>query len=328
MDSPTSTGNAQNPAVLFINMGGPRNPDEVGRFMYNLFNDVHIVDVSQPLRSLIARMISLARVGKVKKSYKQIGGQSPIFKWTQTQAKKTVSKLRVKYPNIVWADGYSYARPFIGEAICELLKDNPEQIVVVPLYPYYSLATLGSMYSDIERARLRYGLSDTLKIVPPFYEHPLYLKASVELLQKALGRIDKDKPYRVIFSAHSLPASFVLKKGDPYRQQVERTIAHIQRRLDLPDAMLSFQSKIGPVKWMGPATIDTVETTGQEGIKQIVVMPIGFVCDHIETLHELDIELAHIAKQAGIETFVRARVFNVSELFIEMLADCVDEALG
>ena len=162
MDSPASTANVKTPALLFINMGGPRSVNDVGRFMYNLFNDVHIVDISQPFRSLIARMICMARVGNVKKSYQQIGGKSPIFKWTQSQADKTALQLRGKYPNIFCTDGYSYTRPFIDEAIGQLLNNNPDQIIVVPLYPYYSLATLGGMYSDIEKARLKYGLNDIL----------------------------------------------------------------------------------------------------------------------------------------------------------------------
>ncbi len=314
-------------AALFINMGGPRTPEDVRPFMFNLFNDVHILDLKQPLRRFVATMICMARVKRVRQNYLDIGGGSPIFDWTQKQGAGTVALLKDRYPGIEALDGYSYAAPFIGPAIDELAKKDYGRIVIVPLYPYYSLATLGSMYSDVEKARRRNDLGERLIIVPPYYDRPLYLKATLELLKESLAKMDSSRPFRVVFTAHSLPVGFILDEGDPYRQQVQSTYRAILREVPLKDSILSFQSKIGPVEWMGPSTEKTIIETGQQGFKQVLVFPLGFTCDHIETLHELDIELKHTAKSAGIETFVRGRVFNDHLTFIMLLAECVAEML-
>jgi len=315
-------------AALFINMGGPRALADVYGFMHNLFNDVHIIDMSQPLRTLIAHMICVARVPSVKKNYADIGNESPIFCWTEQQGDLAVKQLTKIYSNISFHQGYSYAAPFIQSAIDELAAANYAKIVIVPLYPYFSIATLGSMYSDIETARRKNQLGDKLLIVPPFCEKPLYLQGTVELLKEALTQIDPSQPFRVVFTAHSLPVSSIVVKGDPYRQQVERTYKAILKQVKIEQSTLAFQSKIGPVEWMGPSTVKTVEETGQSGFKQIIVMPLGFTCDHIETLHELDIELKEIAHESGIETFVRGKVFNDHPLFIELLAECIEESLA
>ena len=314
-------------AALFINMGGPRCVEDVGRFMHNLFNDAHILSMKQPLRSFVASMICLARVSGVKKNYAEIGSGSPIFKWTELQGKKTVEQLRTTYPNMQVAFGYSYASPFIGEAIGQLAQQKVDETVVVPLYPYYSIATLGSMYSGIEKARLQYHLGHRIKIVGPYFDHDKYHAGTVKLLQDALAQVDSNEPFRVIFSAHSLPESFILKKGDPYRQQVQSSYKRLLRDVPLADATLAFQSKIGPVAWMRPSTIESVEKAGKDGIKQVVVMPLGFTCDHIETLHELDVELAELAKESGVQRYVRGKVFNDHSDFIDVLAECIDEAL-
>ena len=314
--------------ALFINMGGPKRLGDVARFMFNLFNDPHIINLPQPLRSLIACSVCAGRLKSVRKNYQAIGGSSPIFCWTELQAKKTIGKLTARFPHLTYRLAYSYADPFIKSMIGELARDEPERIVVVPLYPYYSIATLGSMYSDIEQARRTYGLADKLKIVPPYYDDDLYIEGTVRLLRDALAKMDKTQSFRVIFTAHSLPVSSIIKKGDPYRQQVESTVPRILERVPLEHVVLAFQSKIGPVEWMGPSTIDTVRQTGRLGYKQVLVMPLGFTCDHIETLDELDIGLAQTAREAGIETFVRGPVFNDHDLFIELLAKYVTAGLS
>ena len=315
-------------AALFINMGGPRTLTNVYGFMHNLFNDVHISNMAQPLRTLIAHLICMARVGNVKKNYGEIGNGSPIFCWTEQQGALALKQLTKHYPNMSSHQGYSYAVPFIQSAIDELAAANYDKIVVIPLYPYFSIATLGSMYSDIETARRRNQLGDKLIIIPPFFEKPLYLQGTVELLKEALTQIDPSQPFRVVFTAHSLPVSSIIVKGDPYRQQVDCTYKSVLKKMDIEHSVMAFQSKIGPIEWMGPSTVKTVEETGKKGFKQIVVMPIGFTCDHIETLHELDIELKEIAHESGIETFVRGKVFNDHPLFIELLTECIEESLA
>jgi ferrochelatase len=311
-------------AVILINMGGPENLDEASSFMRKLFSDPHIMAIPWPFRAIVARLITLSRISSVKKHYQQIGGGSPLKKWTQIQAEFLKAELSKKHANISVTEAYSYSRPMIVDAI-ESLQDY-DTIIAVPLYPHYSFATMGSIFSDIEKARNRYGLANKLKITPPFYKDPLYIETTVRLLHNALQKIDSKAPYRVIFTAHALPQSFIAK-GDPYRLQVERTVQFILKSHPLSDWALSFQSKIGPVKWMKPSTIETVRKAGNDGIKQLAVMPIGFVCDHIETLYELDIELAAIAKASGIEKFIRGEVFNTDDTFIHLLASLVEQEL-
>lgn len=313
-------------AILLINMGGPSNLTKVRRFMFNLFNDPHIMSAPQPLRAFVAWMITAARTPTIKEHYHEIGGGSPLMKWTKLQGDETSRRLSGLHPGIISVEAYSYISPRVEEAIANLLSEAVQKIIAVPLYPHYSIATFGSILSDLEKAREKFNLGDRLKIVGPYYKHPLYIKASVEMIQQALTQIDSSQPFHLLFTAHSLPQSFILK-GDPYRLQVEKTVSLILKELPIERWSLSFQSKIGPVEWMKPSTIESIKDLGRRGVRQVIVTPVGFVCDHIETLHELDIELRDIAHQAGIDRFVRAPVFNDNKTFIELLASCVEEYL-
>ncbi|HEQ98867.1 MAG TPA: ferrochelatase [candidate division Zixibacteria bacterium] len=311
-------------AVILINMGGPENLDEVRGFIRNLFLDPHIIEKSKIFRSFLAFMISTLRSPRVKKHYQAIGGGSPLKEWTSIQAEKTSRKLSRRNPNMVFKTAYSYSEPRIGEVLAELSTMKFDRIIAFPLYPQYSKATLGSIYSDLAYANRMLKLSGTLITLPPFYEHRGYIDSSVKLLKRGMEEIDTSQPYHVIFTAHALPQKLI-EKGDPYGMQVSQTVYLILRRFPIENYTISFQSKIGPVKWMQPSTIGTVQEVARQGIKQMLVMPIGFVCDHIETLYELDIELAGIAKKAGVETFVRADVFNDDEDFIEFMASYIEE---
>lgn len=314
-------------AVILINMGGPANLSEVRGFIRNLFRDPHIITLPWILRLLIAGIISRTRAPKVRQHYELIGGSSPLTKWTRLQAQKTSERLTKKYPQTTFFTAYSYSRPGVDEIFEIISKADYERIVALPLYPQYSNATLGSIYDELARANKKYTLGSRLITLPPFFEETGYIKASVESLELALSKVDRDKSWQVVFTAHALPQSLI-DKGDPYGLHIEKTIYQILQKLPLENYRISFQSKIGPVKWMQPATIDTIEQLGQEGLEQVVVVPIGFVCDHIETLYELDIELAEIAKKAGIRKFIRADVFNDADSFIEFLANYVEKALA
>ena len=312
--------------VLLINMGGPENLGEVRGFIRNLFLDPHIIEKSKLFRKFLAFIISTFRSKKEKKHYQAIGGGSPLKQWTSLQAEKTGKKLSERKNNMVFRTAYSYSEPHIGEALAELSTMNLDRILAFPLYPQYSKATLGSIYSDLAEANRMLKLSGNLITLPPFYEHRGYIESSVDMLERALMKIDTSKPYHVIFTAHALPQKLI-EQGDPYGMHVSRTVYLILRRFPVENYTIAFQSKIGPVKWMQPSTIETVQEVARQGIKQLLVMPIGFVCDHIETLYELDIELAGIAKKAGVETFVRANVFNDDDSFIEFMANYIEEHL-
>ena len=307
-------------------MGGPENLSEVKGFIRNLFRDPHIIKLPGILRHLLAGIISTSRAPKIRQHYELIGGGSPLKKWTKLQAQKTSEKLADKYPDTTFFTAYSYSKPKIAEIFEIISKADYERIIVMPLYPQYSEATLGSIYADLAKANKKYGLGSKLVTLPPFYEEAGYINASVESLSRAVNKINRDKKWQVVFTAHALPQSLI-DKGDPYGMQIDKTVYHILQKYPLENYTISFQSKIGPVKWMQPATIDTITSLGHEGVEQVVVVPIGFVCDHIETLYELDIELAEIAKEAGIQKFVRADVFNDEDSFISFLAKYIEKAL-
>jgi protoporphyrin/coproporphyrin ferrochelatase len=313
-------------AFILINMGGPENPGEVKSFIRSLFLDPHIIEKSKISRRFLSWIISTFRTPKVKKHYEAIGGGSPIKKWTELQAEKSGAILKAKYPNLIYRTAYSYSQPMIAETLAELANKGLEKIIAFPLYPQYSKATLGSIYSDLSNANRILKLAGKLITMPPFYEDHAYIECTAKLIKAALEKIDQSRPYHVVFSAHALPQKLI-EAGDPYGMQIDRTIYLLLKRLPLENYTISFQSKIGPVKWMQPSTIETVKSIAGKGIKQLLVVPIGFVCDHIETLYELDIELAGIAKKSGVENFVRAGVFNDDDCFIQFLASRIEEHL-
>jgi ferrochelatase len=324
-DNPIMKSN-QKTAIVLINMGGPESPGEVRGFIRNLFLDPHIIGGSRFVRKILAWMISTIRAPKAKKHYKLIGGRSPLKKWTAVQGKKTAARLADIYPNLIFKEAYSYSNPTIAETFEELAELELDRIIALPLYPQFSQATLGSIYHDLAAANTRHKFGKRLFTLPPFYEHAGYIKACVYFLKQALEKKDSAVPHHVVFTAHALPQSLI-DKGDPYGHQIERTVAMILEQVPVENYIISYQSKIGPVKWMQPATVDAIKKLGSEGVRQVVVVPIGFVCDHIETLYELDIELAAIAVKAGIESFIRADAFNDAEMFIDFLAAYIEEGL-
>ena len=312
-------------AALLINMGGPESLSAVRPFLCRLFSDRHVMDMPQPMRGLIARLISTFRTPKVRKRYEQIGGGSPLMKWTECQAQMTERLLKNHYPFVSVGVAYSYVDPSIDAAIARFKSEGHGRIVALPLYPHYSFSTLGGIFGELEKARMKYDLGERLVICAPFYKDTRYIEISASLAKNAIQKLDTAQPHRIVFTAHSLPVSFLLR-GDPYQLQVKKNARLLACQAGIADYTLSFQSKVGPVEWIKPSTAETIREIGRVGIKQVAVIPIGFVCDNIETLHELDIELAEIAREVGIEHFVRGKVFNDSEPFARFLADYIIEA--
>lgn len=314
-------------AVVFINMGGPESGAEVKGFIKKLFLDPHIISAPALIRKLLACFISTIRAPKIREHYRAIGGGSPLKRWTTKQAESVQAKLNDKFEQFSIQTAYSYSSPLISEKLSKLMQEKYDKIIVLPLYPQFSNATLGSIYDDLAQANKKLNIGHKLTTLPPFYEEPGYIQASAGMLISALEKIDQKKPYHVVFTAHALPESLI-KKGDPYGRQIAQTVFKILEKHPLENYTIAFQSKIGPIKWMQPSTVDTIRELGKQGIGQVVVVPIGFVCDHIETLYELDIELCEIAVKAGIDTFVRADVFNDNEMFIDFLAEYIERVLS
>ncbi|RMG69869.1 MAG: ferrochelatase [Nitrospirae bacterium] len=306
-------------AIVLLNLGGPDRLSAVRPFLYNLFSDRDIIPLGPPfLQRPIAFFISLFRAPKTRAAYKLIGGGSPILKITTEQA-ELLSKSLDGMPVYV---GMRYWRPFIEEAVRGAKEQGVERLIGLSLYPHYSRATTGSTKRVFLEAARRYGIE--AEMIDKWYDHPLYIDALVDLIYRQLNWADV-----LLFSAHSLPESFI-KEGDPYLDHILGSIRAIMEKIKqeraAPSYMLSFQSRSGPVKWLEPSTDEAIKELARKGAKNILVVPISFVSDHIETLYEIDILYKEMAEREGV-TLHRVDSLNTHPLFIEALADLVRKRL-
>ncbi len=312
--------------VLLFNLGGPETLADVRPFLFNLFSDPDIIRIkSNFLRRTLAWLIATARQGKSRDLYRQIGGGSPLRRITEAQADALSDVLaelghraRVYVAMRCW-------HPTIDEAIERIATDRIGQLVVLPLFPQFSVTTTGSCFNYFRSAASRTGLVKYTRVcyVESWLEEPLYLEAMRDTIREAQGRFSgpDQSGIHVLYSAHSIPARYVAA-GDPYEEQTKRTVALIHDGLgaDLPRS-LAFQSKVGPVKWLGPPTTEVIERLGKSGVKKLLIVPVSFVSDHIETLQEIDILYRDQARDAGITEFHRAPSLNVRPAFIKALAN-------
>ncbi|MBI5212848.1 MAG: ferrochelatase [Nitrospirae bacterium] len=304
-------------------MGGPDSLDAVKPFLQNLFSDRDIIRLGPSfLQKPIASLIINKRLKSVMEAYSLIGGKSPLADITAAQAKALEESLNSSLithhsslPFKVYV-GMRYWHPFIESAVDHAIKDGAERILGLSLYPHYSIATTGSSVKKFEEIIKKYHVDHSC--VTSWFNHPLYISALVEKIQHGLRAFDK-KPV-VLFSAHSLPKKFI-DKGDPYVNEINGTIQAITKKLDI-EWRLSYQSKTGPVKWLEPTTEHMLHELAEEGVKDLLVVPISFVSDHIETLYEIDMLYKDMAQDLGIN-LKRVRSLNTSPKFIEALKDIV-----
>ena len=293
--------------VLLLNMGGPDSIDAVKPFLFNLFKDSNMANfgvLQKPLAWLIANL----RSKKLRKAYELIGGKSPLKEITIKQAYELKKALGDGYSVKV---GMNYWHPFIEEALEEFEKEKINHIIAIPLYPHYCQATSGSVIKRFKRlAERRFSF----KIISSWYENPFYIKAWIENIKNS---IEKYGEGLVLFSAHGIPLS-LYKKGDPYLKETEQTVRIIVKEMNLAEWQLSFQSKVGPVKWVKPSTEEKIKELAEKGIKRIYIVPISFVSDHIETLYEIDIVYKQMANSLGVQ-LIRVSSLNTSFNFIEAL---------
>ncbi len=313
-------------AIVLFNLGGPNNLESVQPFLENLFRDPDIFKV--PLfQGLIAKIISRVRAPKVRKEYELIGGSSPINFWTERQRKMLSDSLIEGFENVDVFTAMRYWHPLIQDTAKIISAKYYKRIVLLPLYPQYSISTTGSSLNEWKRSFL---LSNVEQIsISEFYKNKFYIHAINQRIDQALEqfRHDKRKDVQILFSAHSLPESFV-KKGDPYPSQINETVRLVmEARNKSHDFHVCFQSKVGPVKWLKPSTEHTIQTLIESGKKNLLLVPISFVSDHVETLYELDIEYRHIAEQFGVEKYEVMEGLNDSELFVLALKEEICERL-
>lgn len=309
-------------AVLVFNLGGPRVQADVRGFLFNLFSDRYIIGLPWGVRHALAALISTTRAPSARANYAKMGGGSPILAETLSQAEALQSQLAA-LPGVearVFI-GMRYWHPFMAEAVADINAWAPDEIVVLPLYPQFSSTTTLSGFDAFKAA---YKGPAKIHYVCCYAQNPSFIAAHVQLIRQCLGRLPADNR-RILFSAHGLPEK-IIAQGDPYQEQVERCVATIMTELGDIDHVVCYQSRVGPLKWIGPSTEESIHQAGREG-RNVLVVPIAFVSEHIETLVELDEEYGVLAAQCGIAHYERAPALRNDMTFIGGLADEVTKAL-
>lgn len=318
--------------VLLLNLGGPEKLDDVRPFLYNLFSDPEIIRLPFSwMQKPLAWLISTLRAGKSQKNYLEIGGGSPLLQITQAQAEALRNELKNNGNDVKVYIGMRYWHPFTEEAIAEIKKDDIEKLVILPLYPQFSISTSGSSFRVLEEMwqkepRLR-EIEYTL--IPSWYKNNDYLSAMADLIAQELEEFENPDQVNIFFSAHGVPVSYVEEAGDPYQQHIEECTSLIMSKLNRPNPhTLAYQSRVGPVEWLQPYTEEALEELGEKGVKDLLVVPISFVSEHIETLQEIDIEYREVAESVGITNFHRVPALNTHPTFIKALNNLVIDALN
>ncbi len=313
-------------AVVLFNLGGPDSLEAVEPFLRNLFGDPAILSLPGIVRWPLSRLLARRRAPVAREIYAKLGGSSPIVPETQAQA-RALDKVLVERG----LDAKSFIamrcwHPFSDGAVAAAKAWGADRIVLLPLYPQFSTTTSASSFADWDRAAKKGGLSVPATRVCCYPEHHDFIAASADVVRETLKAKKPGVGYRLLLSAHGLPKRTVAK-GDPYQWQVERTAAAIVEALGIDglDWKVCYQSRVGPLEWIGPATDAEIRRAGAEG-KGVIVAPIAFVSEHSETLVELDIEYAHLAKAVGVADYLRAPAVGTHPRFIAALADLVVRA--
>lgn len=317
--------------VLLLNLGGPEQLEDVRPFLYNLFSDPEIIRLPVPwLQKPLAWLISSRRAKTSQENYKKIGGGSPLRRITDEQATALQKQLEENGHNAQVYVGMRYWHPFTEEAIAQIKRDQISKLVILPLYPQFSISTSGSSFRQLEQLWEEDPELQNIDytVIPSWYRHSGYLQAMAELIAHELDRSPNPDRVHIFFSAHGVPQSYVDDLGDPYQKEIEECTKLIMQTLNRSnDHTLAYQSRVGPIEWLKPYTDEAIEDLAAKGVKDLAVVPISFVSEHIETLEEIDIEYREVAEEAGIQNFYRVPALNTHPVFINDLADLVEEAL-
>ena len=304
-------------AVILLNLGGPQNLKQVKPFLFSLFYDKTILNMPKPIRWIVAKLISSLRNKKAKNIYSLMGGKSPIIDETNKQAIALQKELdKEKYKVFICM---RHSEPNIDELQKQIKNYKPDQIIGIPLYPQFSYTTT---HSAIEQIKEKFK-DIKLKFIGCFYTCPKYIKTQVDLIKEAIknNNVELNKAI-LLFSAHSLPIR-IIEEGDPYQSQIQKTVDLITQQLPKQlEYKITYQSKVGPIKWLEPKTEDEIEKACKQE-KEIVIVPISFVSEHSETLVELDIEYAEIAQKSNTK-YVRVKTVGTEKDFISCLKDLVE----
>ena len=316
-------------AVVLFNLGGPDDQASVKPFLFNLFNDPAIIGLPGALRTPLARLISSRREKAAQANYALMGGGSPLLAETRKQAEALEVALASRLPDdeVKAFIAMRYWSPLTEEAAAEVAAFGPDEIVLLPLYPQFSTTTTDS---SLKRWNAVYAGSGESRTVCCWPEAHGWVDAQAVAISLKLDEAG-DRPVRVLFSAHGIPESLISRKGDPYQEQVESTVAAVVAKLEFlgrrVDHALCYQSRVGPMKWLGPSTPEALEQAAADGVGAVVV-PIAFVSEHVETLVELDIEYAELAHALGVAPYLRVPAVGTSAGFIAALADAALHGLS
>jgi ferrochelatase len=318
--------------IVMLNLGGPATLDDVEPFLLELFADREIVQL--PFQRWLGPFIARRRTPKVRGLYAAIGGGSPILRYTEAQGRGMVARLDRLSPETAphrFYIAFRYTRPRSDDALRMMRADGVRRAVAFTQYPQFSCSTTGSSLNELWRAAARTGLRDAFEwsILDRWPVHPSFIEAMTETVRDGLDQFapaDREKAL-ILFSAHSLPLD-VIERGDSYPQEVGASVQRVVEHLGASNPyLLAYQSDVGPVRWLGPSTAQVLRRLGARGQKHVLVVPIAFTSDHIETLSELDREYGEVAHQAGITQYRRAPALNDRPRFLDALAEMVRDHL-
>lgn len=312
-------------AVVLFNLGGPDDQASVKPFLFNLFNDSAIIGLPGLVRTPLAKLISSRRETSAQANYALMGGGSPLLAETRNQAEALQANLTTRLPQdeVRTFIAMRYWHPLTEETAADVAAWGPDEVVLLPLYPQFSTTTTES---SLKRWNETYTGSGVGRTVCCWPEAPGWVEAQAGLIRGKLTEAG-EAPVRVLFSAHGIPEMLVEKKGDPYQEQVESTCAAVATAAGLQDWSVCYQSRVGPMKWLGPSTIEALEQAAKDGVGAVIV-PIAFVSEHVETLVELDIEYGELAHKVGVTPYLRVPAVGVTPVFIDTLAEAAAQALA
>ncbi len=308
-------------AILLLNMGGPKNIEEVEVFLKNMFNDPRILTMPSFMRKIVGSMIVSFRKKEALNNYKALGGKSPIVKHMEDLTKKLSSLL----PEIEIKYAMRYTPPFAFEILEKMKEENIEEIILLPLYPHFSTTTTASSFDDVETSLRKLNYQPKIKKITSFYDHIGYNLSIIEKIKEAMKN-ENPKEFDLIFSAHGLPQKMI-EQGDPYQNQIESNVAILKNLLkesgiDFKNIHLAYQSKVGPLKWLSPSLEEKLKEIKN---KKVLIYPISFTLDNSETDYELSIEYKELAKDMGFEKFIVSKCVNDSDLFVKSLISIYKE---
>jgi len=310
-------------AVVLFNLGGPDGPDDVQPFLRNLFRDPAIIGAPKPVREVLAWFISKTRAPSARKNYELMGGGSPLLAESEKQADALVEKLEKASPDDDFKAfiAMRYWHPFVAEAVEAVRVWGADEVVLLPLYPHFSTSTTGSSLTAWKEAG-----GPEARAICCYPEDEKFIAAHADLIREKWKSAGSPKSARLLFSAHGLPEKIV-QQGDPYQWQIEQTSAAVAKLLpELEDWQICYQSRVGPLRWIGPSTEEAIDQAADDE-KIILLTPIAFVSEHIETLVELDEEYGDLAKEKGVTSYLRVPALGIHDGYIETLERLTFNAL-